>query len=129
MKTVEQVLAGITWKDETEGGNSLGTLQEVFPNAELLLIKNSKTGAERATLMIKQNGKVTTVVIGKAITPLVRKGLITENHLAGFPVMHNEKNNGLYIGAPSGGWKEIKNIIVEAFTQVVDYSILANASI
>jgi len=129
MKTLEQVLAGIEWKAEQEGSSSLGTIQDVFPNAELLIIKNSKTGAKRATIMIKQNGKVTNVVCAENITPLVREGIITEKHLAGFPVMYSEKYNSLFVGAPSGGWQEIKNIVVEAFTQAIDYSKLANASI
>ena len=51
--TTEEILKGLEWKDATETSSSIGILNEVYKGHELLLIKNSKTGAKRATIMIK----------------------------------------------------------------------------
>lgn len=116
MQTAEQILQSIVWRDDNpQTGNGLGTLKEVFPTAEILLVKNSKTGAKRATIMVKKDGKVTNLICSEALTPLVRDGRITAEHLAGFPIIFNDKQNSLYIGFPSTGWTEVRTITVKEF--------------
>ena len=120
MTTVEEILSKIEWKDASVTGTSVGTIQTFFPaTAELLLVKNSKTGAKRATIMVKNGEKVTNLIIGEDLTVLVREGLINLDHLVGFPIMYNDKQNQLYIGRPSEGWKEVKSIVKK------DYKITA----
>jgi hypothetical protein len=119
MTTVEEILAGIQWKDASTTGTSLGTIQDLFPKAELLLVKTSKSGAKRATIMVKDGDKVTNLIIGEELTVLVREGLISLEHLVGFPLMHNDKQNQLYVGRPSQGWQEVKSIVKQ------DYKITA----
>ncbi len=117
---VQEILNGILWKEETaQTGNNLGTLKEVFPNAEILIVKNSKNNAQRATVMVKQNGKISNLICSLPMTPLVRDGRITKEHLAGFPIMYNEKQNSLYIVFPSQGWVEIKDIKVAEYKPTV----------
>jgi len=94
-------------------------LKEVFPNAEILIVKNSKNNAQRATVMVKQNGKISNLICSLPMTPLVRDGRITKEHLAGFPIMYNEKQNSLYIVFPSQGWVEIKDIKVAEYKPTV----------
>lgn len=114
--TAEQILQSIVWRDDNpQTGNGLGTLQEVFPTAEILLVKNSKTGAKRATIMVKKDGKVTNLICSEQLTPLVRDGRVTKEHLAGFPIIFNDKQNSLYIGFPSTGWTEVRTITVKEF--------------
>lgn len=112
---VQEILQQIAWKDEKQSGNSLGNLNEVFPNAEILMVPKSKTNAERATVMIKQNGKVYNLTCSLAMTPLVRSGKLTKEHIVGFPIIFNEKQNSLYIGLPSAGWVEVSSITVAEY--------------
>ena len=116
---VQEILNGIVWKDAKEqSGNSLGTLKEVFPTEEILIVKRSKTNALRATVMLKKGDKITNLICSEDLTPLVRAGRVTEEHLAGFPIIHNEKQNSLYIGFPSKGWIEVKSIKVAEYVPV-----------
>ena len=112
MKTVQEILQTIVWKDTQEQGNGLGTLKEVFPNAEILIVKVSRNNAKRATLMLREGNKVTNVICAEKLTPLVRDGRVTKEHLAGFPLVYNEAQNSIYIGFPAEGWTEIRKITV-----------------
>mgnify|MGYP001390763024 CR=1 FL=1 len=110
--TTEEILKGLEWKDATETSSSIGILNEVYKGHELLLIKNSKTGPKRATIMIKKGDQVTNVIIGKEPTTLVRANIINLEHLVGFPLMYNDKQNQLYLGRPSEGWQAVADITV-----------------
>jgi hypothetical protein len=113
--TAEQILQNIVWREDKPQGSGLGTLKEVFPTSEILIVKNSKTGAKRATILVKKDGKVYNVICSEQLTPLVREGKVTAEHLAGFPLVYNDKQNSIYIGFPSTGWTEVKSITVKEF--------------
>ena len=116
---VQEILNGLLWKDATApSGNRMGNLKDVFPDAKVLIVKKSKNNAKRATIMVEQNGKVTNVICSEDLTPLVRDGRVTEEHLAGFPIIYNDKQNSLYIGFPSQGWIEVKGITVAEYKPV-----------
>jgi len=110
--TIEEILKGIEWKEATEASSSIGVLNEVYKDHEILLVKNSKTGAKRATIMVKKDNKVSTVIIGEELTTLVRAGLVTLEHLVAFPLLYNDKQNQLYLGRPSEGWKAVADVKV-----------------
>ena len=113
---VQEILQKIVWKDDSQqSGNSLGNLNVAFPKAEILLVPHSKNGARRATVMLKDNGKVTNLICSERVTDLMRAGKLTKEHVAGFPVIYNDKQNALYLGLPSDGWIEIKSITVKEY--------------
>jgi len=114
--TTEEILKGIEWKEAAEGSSSIGILNEVYnKDHEILLVKTSKNKAKRASLLIKKDNKVVLVIIGEELTMLVRANIVTLEHLVGFPLMYNDKQNQLYLGRPSEGWKAIADV------SVVDY--------
>lgn len=108
--TIEEIIKGIEWKDATETGTSIGKISDLYKTEELLLVKKSKNDAPRATIMVKKDNKVSNIIISKELTVLVRAGLVTLEHLIGFPVLYNDKQNQLYVGRPSEGWKFTKDI-------------------
>lgn len=114
--TAEQILQNIVWReDKPQTGNGLGTLKDAFPNSEILVVKRSRNNALRATIMVRTDKGVTNVICSEQLTPLVRDGRITAEHLAGFPLVYNEKQNAIYIGFPSTGWIEVKTITAKEF--------------
>ena len=116
MQTAEQILSQIVWReDKPQTGTGLGTLKQVFPDAEILVVKKSRTGAKRATLMVRTAKGVTNVICSEDMTPLVRDGRVTLEHMAGFPLVWNDKQNSMYIGFPSTGWVEVKKITPKEF--------------
>lgn len=115
MFTAEQILSQITWKDEQVQGPSLGTLKDLFPGYEMFVVKKSKTDALRASILVKKDGKVTTVVCSEDITPLVRSERLTIEHLVTLPLVFNEKQKTLYIARPGSSWKEIDKITPKEF--------------
>lgn len=118
MQTAEQILSQIVWREEKPQGTGLGNLKDVFPDAELLVVKKSRNNAVRATIMVRKDNKVTNVICSEDMTPLVRDGRLTIEHLAGFPLVFNEKQNSIYIGFPSQGWVETRKITVKEFKPV-----------
>ena len=112
MKTVQEILQEIVWKDDQQSGSSLGVLNEVFPTAEILVVKNSRNNARRATVMLKDNGKVTHLICSEKVTDLLRADKLQKEHLAGFPIIWNETQSQMYLGLPSQGWIEVKTIKV-----------------
>jgi len=115
MQTAEQILSQIVWKDEKPQGTGLGTLKQAFPDGEVLVVKKSKTGAVRATVLVRTAKGVMNIICSEQLTPLVRDGRVTEEHLAGFPLVYNEKQNSIYIGFPSTGWVEVRKITPKEF--------------
>jgi hypothetical protein len=115
MQTAEQILSQIVWREDKPQGTGLGTLKQVFSDAEILVVKKSKTGAKRATLMVRTAKGVTNVICSEPLTPLVRDGRVTEEHLAGFPLIWNDQQNSMYITFPSTGWVEVKKITPKEF--------------
>lgn len=113
--TAEQILQNIVWREDKPQGSGLGTLKEVFPTSEILIVKKSKTGAKRATIMVKKDGKIYNVICSEQLTPLVRDGRVTAEHLAGFPLVYNDTQNSIYIGFPSTGWIEVNSITAKEF--------------
>jgi hypothetical protein len=113
MTTVEQLLQSITYRDEQfQNSASIGVVNEVFKDFEMLPVKHSKNKARRCTIMLrnKTTGKVAaqTLVMSEPLTDLYRADKITINHIVGFPVFHGDK--GLFVGLPSAGWQEISNV-------------------
>ena len=113
--TAEQILQNIVWKDEKPQGPSLGTLQTLFPKHEMFVVKKSKNNALRASVLVKKDGKMTTVVCSEDITPLVRDERLTIEHLVALPLVFNEKQNTLYLGRPGSSWKDIDKITPKEF--------------
>ncbi len=105
---LKDILSKIEWKDESATGAEIGNIKTAFPDAQTLLVKNSK--ADRATIMLKQGSKVTNLTIGLELTKLVRAGLVTMEHLVLMPLLYNEKQNQIYVGRPSEGWLDVKEI-------------------
>jgi hypothetical protein len=107
----------IQWRtSETTGKVSIGTFKELFSAYEALLLRKSKTGAERATILMtnpEDRTKTFNVICSLDITPRVRSGEITLEHIAQFPVFHGEK--GFFVGIPNEGWVAVKKIVAKAY--------------
>jgi hypothetical protein len=116
--TTEQLLSDILWKDEAAQGTAVGTFKEVFSEFQSLLIKESKNGAARSTIMIRKDGKVSNITCSERLTNLVRAGKLGMSEIAGFPVFKSDKNKGIYVGLPSDGWLEVRSIKVKEFIPV-----------
>lgn len=119
--TVQEILQNIVWKEETtglDGATEMGILKDLFPTADMLVVKHSKRGAERASIMIKKDGKLHTVICSPRVTQLLRADKITKEHLVGFNVLHNTKQNSLYLTLPSDGWVEIRKISIKQYIPV-----------
>ena len=114
----QQLLSDILWKDEAAQGTAVGTFQELFAEFQSLLIKESKSGAARSTIMIRKDGKVTNITCSERLTGLVRAGKLGMSEIAGFPVFKSDKNKGIYVGLPSDGWIEVRSIKVKEFIPV-----------
>ena len=114
----QQLLADILWKDEAASGTSVGTFKEMFADFQSLLVRESKKGATRSTVMIRKDGKVTNITCSERLTSLVRAGKLGMSEIAGFPIFKSDKNGGIYIGLPSDGWLEVRSIKVKEFIPV-----------
>ena len=113
--TTEELLSTMEFKDATANdAQSPGTVKEVFAGFELLPVKNSKTGAVRATIMARKDNKVYTIVCSPAVTELFRANMITMEHIIGFPILRGN-NGGTYITLPSSGWIAVKDIVKKDF--------------
>jgi hypothetical protein len=118
MNSVNEILQTITYRDEQfQNSSSLGTVQEIFKDFTILPIKESKNGARRASIMLKNKltGKVAeqVLVMSTSLTDLFRADKVTTDHIAGFPVFHGEK--GFFVGLPSAGWIEVSSITVKEY--------------
>ena len=118
---VQEILKTITYRDEqANNSSSIGIAKEVFNDFEMLPVKISKTGARRATIMLKNKatGKVAeqTLVMSPTVTDLFRAGKIAKEHIAGFPVFHGDK--GFFVGLPSAGWTDFATIKVAEYVPV-----------
>jgi hypothetical protein len=118
MNSVNEILQTITYRDEQfQNSSSLGTVQEIFKDFTILPIKESKNGARRASIMLKNKltGKVAeqVLVMSTSLTDLFRADKVTTDHIAGFPVFHGEK--GFFVGLPSAGWVEVSSITVKEY--------------
>ena len=116
--TTEQLLSDVLHRDEASQGTSVGTFQEMFADFQSLLVKESKTGAKRATVMVRKDGKVYAIVCSERLTGLVRAGKLGMSEIAGFPIFKSDKNKGIYVGLPSDGWLEVRSIKVKEFIPV-----------
>ena len=107
----------IQWRtSENTGKASIGTFKDLFGQFEALLLRKSKTGAERATILMTDPAdrtKTFNVICSIEITPRVRSGEITLEHIAQFPVFHGEK--GFFVGIPSEGWVAVKKIVAKQY--------------
>ena len=113
--TTEELLSTMTFTDATANdAQSPGTLQEIFTGFELLPVKNSKSGAKRASIMARKDNKVYTIVCSPAVTELFRANLISMEHIVGFPILRGN-NGGTYVTLPSSGWVAIKDIVRKDF--------------
>ena len=106
--SINQYLKTLVYTDaQSQESASVGTVQEVF-NAFTARINVSKKLREDGTLKActimmtnKKTGKVTWLTCSKALSPFVRSGEITLDHIAGFPVFRSETNDGNYVGFPA----------------------------
>ncbi len=118
--TKQEVLQKIQWREtEFTGQQSIGKFQDLFSDFSALLVRESKTGAARSTVLMTDPNdpkKTFTVVCSLPMTPLVRANKIGLDEIAGFPVFHNEK--GFFVGMPAQGWVEIRKITVKEFKPV-----------
>jgi len=107
----------IQWRtSETTGKASIGNFKELFGAYEALLLRKSKNGAERATILMTDPAdrtKTFNVICSLDITPRVRSGEITMEHIVNFPVFHGEK--GFFVGIPNEGWVAVKKIVAKAY--------------
>lgn len=109
--TKEELLSTMVYTDATANDTqSPGTLQDVFTGFDLLPVKHSKNGAERASIMARKDNKVTTIVCSPAVTELFRANIISLEHIIGFPILRGN-NGGTYVTLPSNGWTPIKDIV------------------
>jgi hypothetical protein len=118
--TLAELQSKINWqapKNETNVASA--QLGELFTNCNIGIIKNSKNNAERASLILqnKETGKSTIVVCSLDITPFVRNGQITAEHLKGMPVVFNEKYESFFIGE---GFKfeDLDALKIKAFNRI-----------
>lgn len=127
--TKTELLKDIVWKDEAANSTSVGNFKDLFSDYSSLLVKFSKNGAKRSTVMLKKDGKVTPITCSEKLTDLVRGGKLGMSEIAGFPVFKSDRNGGIFIGLPSDGWVEIRTIVVKDFVpQAVSVDeILANS--
>ena len=113
--TKTELLKDIVWKDEAANSTSVGNFKELFSDYSSLLVKFSKNGANRSTIMLKKDGKVSNITCSEKLTALIRSGKLGMNEIAGFPVFKSDTGKGIFVGLPSDGWVEIKTIVVKDF--------------
>ena len=115
--TQQELLSKIQWREsEFAQSTSIGTFKETFSQFNALLLKKSKKGAKRATVLMtdpNDTKKTFNVVCSETMTPLVREGVITLQEIAGFPVFHGDK--GFFVGIPSQGWVPVSKITAKEF--------------
>ena len=118
--TQQELLSKIQWREsEFNQSTSIGTFKETFSQFNALLLKKSKNGAKRASVLMtdpNDTKKTFTVVCSETMTPLVREGVITLQEIAGFPVFHGDK--GFFVGIPSQGWVPVSKITAKEFKPV-----------
>jgi len=112
---ITEILSKLETRDALVSSTSIGTIKSAFPDHKMLVVRKSKNGAERASILLEKDGQVWTVVCSKALTPLVRENKVREEHLAQFPLVYNEERNALFLGLPANGWVEVKEIEVVDF--------------
>jgi len=135
MANVTELLAKVDRREDQQSENtSVGTLPEIFKGYSTLLVRRSKTKAERATILYKKLNETTnkveviTVICSKDLTQLVRSYRVGMGEISGFPVFHNDKQNQFYVGMPGQGWTEQDDIIVKEWSpEAIDYNNLAGA--
>lgn len=113
--TTTELLKDIVWKDEAANSTSVGNFKDLFADYSSLLVKFSKNGANRSTIMLKKDGKVTNITCSEKLTLLIRDGKLGMSEIAGFPVFKSDKNKGIFVGLPSDGWVEIRTIKVKDY--------------
>lgn len=113
--TKTELLKDIKWVEETVNATSVGNFKELFSDYSSLLIKQSKNGATRATIMIKKDGKITNITCSEKLTTLVRANKLGMQEIAGFPVFKSDRNGGIFVGLPSDGWVEIATIVIKDY--------------
>lgn len=101
--TLAELKNKIVWKDaESDRGESIGKTGDAFTNCNILILRTSKNGAKRATVLFedKDSKKVTNVTCSLALTEYVRNGEIHEGHIKSLPLFYSE-DKGLFIGLGS----------------------------
>jgi hypothetical protein len=111
--TTTQFLGNLVYRDaESQENASVGIFKDLFAkDFNALLVRNSKTGARRATIMLQRKDdatKVTNIVCSAALTDLVRAGKLGIEEIMLFPCFGGEKGN--FVGLPSQGWSELSAI-------------------
>jgi hypothetical protein len=112
---ITEILSKIETREEMGSSESIGTIHSLFLDHDVIVVKKSRTGATRASILVKKDGQVKNIICSEAISPAIRDGRITREHLVGFPLFYNEEQNQLYVGAPSAGWVAVRDIEVEDF--------------
>lgn len=112
--TTQELLSDVIWREENANNAAVGTFKDLFSDYESLLVKNSKNGATRATIMIKKDGKVANITCSEPLTKLVRANKLGMNEIAGFPVLKSD-GKGIFVGLPSSGWVEVRSIEVKDY--------------
>lgn len=117
--TLAELQSKINWQEPTQAPTSSATLGELFPNCNIGIIKNSKNNAERASLVLqnKETGKSTIVVCSLDITPFVRNGQVTAEHLKGMNVVFNDKYESFFIGQ-GFVFEDLDTVKVKAFNRI-----------
>jgi hypothetical protein len=101
--TLAELKSKIVWKDqESDRGQSVGKTGDVFTNCNVLILRQSKNGAERATVLFedKATKRITNITCSLALTSYVRSGEITEGHIKALPLFHSDEK-GFFVGLGS----------------------------
>jgi len=101
--TLAELKSKIVWSDqESDRGQSVGKTGDVFTNCNVLIIRQSKNGAARATVLFedKTTKKVTNITCSLALTSYVRSGDIMEGHIKSLPLFHSDEK-GFFVGLGS----------------------------
>lgn len=109
----------IKWSAPVKETAPSATLGELFTNCTIGIIKTSKNNAVRASLVLKDKdtGKAEIVVCSEDITPFVRSGQVTAEHLKGMTVVYNEKYESFFVGA-GFTFEDLDAIKVKAFNRL-----------
>ena len=98
--TLAELKSKIVWKDqEADRGQSVGKTGDVFTNCNVLILRTSKNGAARATVLFedKTTKKITNITCSLALTSYVRSGEIMEGHIKALPLFHSDEK-GFFVG-------------------------------
>ena len=132
--SIEEFLNSLTYQDaEAQSSASVGTFQEIYSGsfkARLQrLSKNFKEDGKtpkNSSVMLTNilTGKITWLTCSNALTPFVRSGVITMEHIMLLPVFRGN-NGGNYVGLPAQDSREITEIEAKELPTVLDYNELA----